>query len=319
MASQLVRAPAGLRPLTWYADAGVVLKCALVIGSVPGFPAALAYFLWKALRAKEPEDRQRARRWFAAVLTVYLLLMFMPTATRPWFMGTFSWRWFLEYLSVRYVYKSGEAPPPGQYLYLLMPHGLYPFSGACTGLSTLREVFPQMRIAAADIAFRIPFIRQLLGYIGSIRADKASISRALKNGDSVGLFPGGIAEMVRTDANTERLLLKSRKGVVKIAMEHKVPLVPVYVFGQSVLWSHLPLPAFVERLSRWLQASIIVPYGRFGLLVPQKRQLLYAIGDPIPPGDSVDATHQAVVAAVQGLYDAYKGMYGWQNRPLQID
>ncbi|CAE7195413.1 DGAT2 [Symbiodinium sp. CCMP2456] len=71
----------------------------------------------------------------------------------------------------------------------------------------------------------------------SIRADKASISRALKNGDSVGLFPGGIAEMVRTDANTERLLLNSRKGVVKIAMEHKVPLVPVYVFGQSVLWS----------------------------------------------------------------------------------
>lgn len=42
--------------------------------------------------------------------------------------------------------------------------------------------------------------------------DSGSIRKALKAGDSVGLFPGGVAEMVRTDGNQEKLLLRSRKG-----------------------------------------------------------------------------------------------------------
>lgn len=157
----------------------------------------------------------------------------------------------------------------------------------------MREVFPRMRVAAASVAFRVPVIRQLMGWINALPADAAAIRRALQEGDSICLFPGGVAEMVRTDGHRENLLLRSRKGVVRLAMENKVPLVPVYVFGQSVLWSQLPLPRVVaswstsvgalvgmfdvivrgakERLSRWLQASIMLPYGRFGLLVPHKR------------------------------------------------
>ena len=174
-----------------------------------------------------------------------------------------------------------------------MPHGLYPFSGACASIASMREVFPRMRVAAASVAFRVPVIRQLMGWINALPADAAAIRRALQEGDSICLFPGGVAEMVRTDGHRENLLLRSRKGVVRLAMENKVPLVPVYVFGQSVLWSQLPLPRVVaswstsvgalvgmfdvivrgakERLSRWLQASIMLPYGRFGLLVPHKR------------------------------------------------
>ena len=36
------------------------------------------------------------------------------------------------------------------------------------------------------------------------------------------------------------------QGFVRLAMEHGVPIVPVYVFGQSVLWSQLPLPRIME-------------------------------------------------------------------------
>ncbi|CAK9068127.1 Diacylglycerol O-acyltransferase 2 (AtDGAT2) [Durusdinium trenchii] len=211
-----------------------------------------------------------------------------------------------------------------------MPHGLYPFSGACASIAGMRDLFPRMRIAAAWVSFRVPVIRQLMGWINTIPADATSIQKALNGGDSIGLFPGGVAEMVRTDSTKENLLLRSRKGFVRIAMQQKVPIVPVYVFGQSVLWSQVPLPRWVdaqpkcgesggERLSRWIQASIILPYGRFGSLVPQKKQLLYAVGNPIEPGDNINTTHDAVVAAVQTLYDTYKGLYGWQHRPLQMD
>lgn len=33
---------------------------------------------------------------------------------------------------------------------------------------------------------------------------------------------------------------------MRIAMQQKVPIVPVYVFGQSVLWSQVPLPRWVD-------------------------------------------------------------------------
>ena len=55
-----------------------------------------------------------------------------------------------------------------QYIYLFMPHGLYPFSGACASIASMRDIFPRMRIAAASVSFRIPVIRQLIGWINTI-------------------------------------------------------------------------------------------------------------------------------------------------------
>ena len=310
--------PTGLRPLTWRTELAIILEALVAIGSVPMLPMLLIYLFWKACCSK-PEERWQRWRRFTAMLAVYLFLMFIPTSPRPWLMGSAFFRWWLEYFSVKLVYQDGQPLPPRQYIYLFMPHGLYPFSGACASIASMRDIFPRMRIAAASVSFRIPVIRQLIGWINTIPVDSGSIRKALKAGDSVGLFPGGVAEMVRTDGNQEKLLLRSRKGFVRLAMEHGVPIVPVYVFGQSVLWSQLPLPRIMERLSRWLQASIILPYGRFGLLVPQKKSLLYAIGAPIQPGDNMNTTHDAVITAVQTLYDTYKGRYGWEKRILQID
>merc|ERR1711920_1152295 len=120
---------------------------------------------------------------------------------------------------------------------------------------------------------------------------------------SLCVVPGGIAEMVRTEAHRERLVVMSRKGIVKLALEHGVPLVPVYVLGVSTLWTNLPLPAIVERLSRALRISLILPYGRFGLLLPRRQRLLYAIGKPIVGTGVVDdaAVNTAHAALVEGL------------------
>eukprot|EP00429_Kryptoperidinium_foliaceum_P101044 CAMPEP_0176246852 /NCGR_PEP_ID=MMETSP0121_2-20121125/32656_1 /TAXON_ID=160619 /ORGANISM="Kryptoperidinium foliaceum, Strain CCMP 1326" /LENGTH=183 /DNA_ID=CAMNT_0017586495 /DNA_START=39 /DNA_END=590 /DNA_ORIENTATION=+ len=183
-----------------------------------------------------------------------------------------------------------------------------------------------MRIAVAPAALRLPIIRHLMGWIGCVSAEQASMRRALANGDNVGLYPGGIAEMVRTVGNVERLVLLKRKGFVRAALEQGISIVPVFVFGQSVVFGQLPLPTWVETLSRWLRASIVLPYGRFGLLVPRRLPLLYAIGAPIacprtpsPTPAQVDEVHAGVVAAVQELYDFYKGIYGWGDRPLLLE
>eukprot|EP00931_Biecheleriopsis_adriatica_P068086 TRINITY_DN42118_c0_g1_i1.p1 TRINITY_DN42118_c0_g1~~TRINITY_DN42118_c0_g1_i1.p1 ORF type:complete len:332 (-),score=34.48 TRINITY_DN42118_c0_g1_i1:28-993(-) len=312
--------PPGVRPKpSLLAEAGVILQCLLVIGSVPALPGVLLWLLWRAWKAETHEQRRQARRRLGVLLAVYAFLMFVPVSRRPWLMGAANWRWFLEYFSVAVAYRGGVPLEPGQYMYLLIPHGLYPFSGACAAISKMRDVFPRMRIGVAPVALRLPVLRHLIHWIGCVGADQASLSAAVTAGDSVCLFPGGIGEMMRTDSECERIILRSRKGFVRTAASHGIPIVPVYVFGQSVLWSHLRLPEFVERFSRWLRLSIILPYGRFGSLVPRKRPLLYAVGNPIHCGPDIDATHTAVLEAVQDLYDFYRGLYGWQHRPLSIE
>uniref|UniRef100_A0A7S1R5E7 Acyltransferase n=1 Tax=Alexandrium catenella TaxID=2925 RepID=A0A7S1R5E7_ALECA len=193
------------------------------------------------------------------------------------------------------------------------------------------DTFFGMKVATASISFRIPPLRHLLAWIGSIPADRASISAALRQGSSVCVFPGGISEMVRTGGACEQLVLNNRKGVIKLALEHGTPIVPVYVFGQTILWGQFPLPGWVERLSRRLRASLFIPFGRFGTLIPRKIPLLYCVGAPIAlpkmghPAtdhlvqDQIDSAHRAVVDSVRELYDFYKGMYGWEERPLYID
>jgi len=307
------------------AELGVIANALLVIGSVPALPAVLIWLLWRARKA-EPERRRRAWAEFLAATAAVLALAWVPVRRRPGLMQARLWRWWLEYMSVRVAYRSGEALPERQYLFVMVPHGLYPFSGACAAISKMVHVFFGMRIAVASNALRVPIVRHLMGWIGCVGASQASIGRALQQGDSVCIFPGGIGEMVRTDSSSERLLLGARKGFARLALQHGVPVVPVYVFGQSVAFGQLPLPAWVERLSRWLRVSLILPFGRFGLLIPRKLPLLYTIGAPIlaarspdPTASEVDAVHGATVAAVRDMYHFYRGAYGWGDRPLHVE
>mmetsp|Transcript_50194 Transcript_50194/g.108029 ORF Transcript_50194/g.108029 Transcript_50194/m.108029 type:complete len:351 (+) Transcript_50194:55-1107(+) len=314
---------------TLLGEVAVVLSSLLVIGSIPGYPILLCVLFYRAWKCDgSPQERRRCWGWFLLALAGYVLLATVPVAVRPALMQTRFWRWWLEYMSVRVAYRDGKALPPGQYLFLMMPHGLYPFSGACASLSEMVPVFMNMQIAVAPVGQKVPMIRQLMGWIGCISASSRSISKALANGRSVGLFPGGIGEMVQTDANMEKIILLKRKGFVREAIKNSVPIVPVYVFGQSITFGQLPLPAWVQELSRRLRASIIFPFGRFGMLVPRKLPLLYAIGAPIlgrastpgsPSTDEIEQVHSDVVSAVRDLYDFYKGFYGWDTRSLCME
>eukprot|EP00747_Dinoflagellata_sp_TGD_P187054 gnl/TRDRNA2_/TRDRNA2_44525_c0_seq1.p1 gnl/TRDRNA2_/TRDRNA2_44525_c0~~gnl/TRDRNA2_/TRDRNA2_44525_c0_seq1.p1 ORF type:complete len:334 (+),score=49.75 gnl/TRDRNA2_/TRDRNA2_44525_c0_seq1:94-1095(+) len=308
------------------AEALVAGSALLVIGSVPLLPLGVLW-LWRLARQADSENKGRAWTVFLVSFSAYMGLMMVPVKRRPQIMQGKFWRYWLEYLSIRIAYRAGEPLPPQQYVYIMMPHGLYPFSGAMACISKMVNIFANMRIAVAPIGLKIPLVRQLMGWIGCIGADRPTVSAALAKGESVCFFPGGIGEMMRTDGKSERLLLKSRKGFVKLALEHGVPIVPVYVFGQSVLWSQLQLPSWVEALSRIIRFSLMIPYGRWGTVVPRRLPLLYAIGKPIlcPRMDNsvsqaqVESTHAEVVAAVCELYDFYKDQYGWANRPLIVE
>lgn len=125
---------------------------------------------------------------------------------------------------------------------------------------------------AADAALRMPIFRQLLVSIGVIDASRKSATAALKAGHTVGISTGGVAEVFETDSATgdEAIVLRERKGLIKLAIRTGSPLVPSYLFGNTKLFSLYAggengstLHSFLKNLSRRIGFATIVFWGRF--------------------------------------------------------
>jgi 2-acylglycerol O-acyltransferase 2 len=134
----------------------------------------------------------------------------------------------------------------------------------------------------------------MLGFIG---VDRKTFKKTLSKGRSVGLVPGGISEMfVCSHGNeSETLVVRNRKGFVKIALEHGVQIVPCYCFGNSQTFTSgsgyillIKLGDYVVKfcitgailrsISRLFKTSLVIFWGRYGLPLPHKIPLLNVIG-----------------------------------------
>jgi Diacylglycerol acyltransferase len=161
-------------------------------------------------------------------------------------------------------------------------------------------------------------------------ASKDSVDKALAGGGRLGLAPGGIAEMFEgypkygTNPNGEYVIV--RNGVLKIALKHGVPVIPVYCFGSTKLLHRLSF-SLLERLSTTLRASFLLFYGRFGLPIPFRQKLSYVIGHPINP-PSIN-NHQSDVVIIETMmdelcqelhriFDRHKEAYGWGHKSLHL-
>ena len=157
-----------------------------------------------------------------------------------------------------------------QAIFAIIPHGIVPVSLGFAALPQIAiDTFGGFRPVVASATNFLPFLRSVLSWIDSIDANKSSVDHALRNGDRIGVSPGGIAEMFEGYPKPGRLpndecaLLKSRKGFVRLALKHKVPLIPVYCFGATKMFKRLQLP-MIEKLSNFLRMSIVIFFGRYG-------------------------------------------------------
>lgn len=80
----------------------------------------------------------------------------------------------------------------------------------------------------------------------------------------MGISTGGVAEVFETDSVTgdEAVVLRNRKGLVKLAIRTGAALVPCYLFGNTRLFSLYSgngwMRKFLRNLSRKLGTSICI-------------------------------------------------------------
>ncbi|KAI8473144.1 MAG: diacylglycerol acyltransferase-domain-containing protein [Monoraphidium minutum] len=215
------------------------------------------------------------------------------------------------------------------FIFVEFPHGVYPMSELIAG-TLCQAIWPSFNIysVAASSVFSIPFWRHFIAWMGSVPATRGNFKRILKKG-SVAVVVGGIAEMYMQHARKERIILKDRKGFVRIAVEEGIDggVVPVYHFGNTKVFDFVPQA--LQQRSRRLRSALGFLVGRWGLPVPRQVDLYMVSGPPVRvkqlPRDhpdfeaEVDRVHGLVLSSLQELYDRHKASYGWADRPLSIE
>jgi hypothetical protein len=169
--------------------------------------------------------------------------------------------------------------------------------------------------------------------MGICDASKESCDYILEkgNGNSILLVLGGAKESLDARPSHEYILiLKNRKGFVKIGLAHGASLVPVFSFGENNLYDQIANP----RGSRLRNLQILIqkrmgfatPFfkgrGIFQYAVgflPVRHAIDTYVGAPIQlpkldhekiTSEIVDKYHSEYMEALKRLFDTYKAKHG---------
>lgn len=82
-----------------------------------------------------------------------------------------------------------------------------------------------------DFLYSIPGWGSMARRLGSVPANHASAARLLDRGAPVMVYPGGVEEDYRPWTARNRIDLQHRTGFVRLALRHRVPLVPLASHG----------------------------------------------------------------------------------------
>jgi 1-acyl-sn-glycerol-3-phosphate acyltransferase len=84
---------------------------------------------------------------------------------------------------------------------------------------------------AHDLVFKMPGLRTLVQRYGTVPASPDNMGRALERDAALLVYPGGDLESFRPSWETSDVDFAGRKGFVKLALEHGVPIVPIVALG----------------------------------------------------------------------------------------
>lgn len=136
------------------------------------------------------------------------------------------WSYFRDYFPLKLV-KTANLDPEKNYLFCIFPHGVLStggFGSFATDALDFPKLFPGMKphMLTLDGHFMVPFFRELILWLGGCSASAESINYLLNKKRGVGkcavLVVGGAAESLNCHAGEYKVILKRRKGFVKMAM-----------------------------------------------------------------------------------------------------
>lgn len=84
---------------------------------------------------------------------------------------------------------------------------------------------------AHDLVFKLAGLRTLVERYGTVPASPSNMGRALRRDAALLVYPGGDYETYRPSWESDKIEFANRTGFLKLALKHKVPIVPVVAIG----------------------------------------------------------------------------------------
>jgi 2-acylglycerol O-acyltransferase 2 len=286
------------------------------------YPFIIGYALWTVVdRTKKRKGNQKGP-WWCGKMRQLKGLNWLIKGVRGYFDGA----------EIKFVDKMAIERIEGPIIFGCHPHGIFGLSplinfgiGAFEG--GVAEALPKSKpihVLTLRFSFLIPFWRDLLMRFGLGPVDKETCRRVLKDaGHSIAVVVGGAREALYARPGHYEIILKKRKGLFKLSVELKTPIVPVFCFGDVDIYDQVPLPwpfSLLQALSMKLTGfSLPLPTGRFGTLLPLRRRLKMIFGKPIDSkGMSVDELHQVYMDQVKEIYFNYQELEQGKGKELII-
>ncbi|XP_030637407.1 2-acylglycerol O-acyltransferase 3b [Chanos chanos] len=282
------------------------------------WPIPTLYFTWQLLDWYTPEREGRRTEF-----------------VRKWKV----WEHFRDYFPVKLV-KTAELSPSKNYILGCHPHGIMSVGAFCcfsTESCGSAQLFPGVQLTLAILAglFRLPLFRDYIMSAGLRPVSKESIEYLLSRcgeGNAVVIIIGGAEESLASSPGVNTVVMRQRKGFVRLALENGADLVPVYSFGENDLFKQVVFPE--GSMGRRLQSIFkhvmgFAPClfaGERWLLMPYRSPVTTVVGSPIsvprvpcPSEEQVDHYHRLYMEALTHLFHKHKTSCGLKDsHQLQI-
>ncbi|CCE62766.1 hypothetical protein TPHA_0D01250 [Tetrapisispora phaffii CBS 4417] len=269
----------------------------------------------------------------------------------PFFRSLLLWKYYCNYFPISLhktvdleptFNENGERVGP-KYIFGYHPHGigaLGAFGAFATEGCNYSSLFPGIPISLMTLVtqFHIPIYRDYLMALGITSVSRKNALKVLGNDQSICIVIGGAMESLLCQVNKVDLVIKKRKGFVKLAITSgNTHLVPVFSFGETNSYKIIQTKdgSFLRNIQLWIKEtfSFTIPffYARgvfnydFGLL-PFRTPMNIVVGKPIiikefttdPSNEMVDYYHDLYVEELKKIYYDNKDKYGFKNVELNL-
>lgn len=293
---------------------------------------------------------------FWPILVPYLLYCLFSNAgtdgklshRSEWYRRLPWWSLFASYFPAR-LHRTQELEPTRKYIFGYHPHGIIShgaFAAFATEALGFSQLFPGIKntLLTLDSNFRTPLYRDHALRLGLASVSRESCENLLNkggiNGEGMGraitIVVGGARESLDAEPHYLRLVLKRRKGFVKLALRNGADLVPVLGFGENELYEQVksethPHIHKIQMLIKKLVGFTVPLFHARGVLnydfgiLPYRRPVNIVVGRPIPieqdrnPSEKlVNEVHEQYVQELIRLWETWKDTFA-KDRAAELE
>jgi 1-acyl-sn-glycerol-3-phosphate acyltransferase len=143
-----------------------------------------------------------------------------------------------------------HVPREGAALLVSNHAGTIPMDAVIMKFGLLDELERHVRLLAADLVFRLPFVGELARKSGNTLACDEDALRLLEQGELLGLFPEGYKGVGKLYKDRYKLQRFGRGGFIELGLRAGAPIVPVAIVGSEEIY---PLISHARPLARMLK------------------------------------------------------------------